>query len=225
VEAAAKPASEADPTALAQAALWPYRTAHAYKGTRTTTVIVGKERSNITTTTTLQARCDSDGAITRLRAQSMSWGYRDDPNVTHQEDFTLLYDGTTLWTYWPDADRYRRSSQKPSSLAALLGLPPAAATWTFAPRHRDDLPTERALHARIGEEDWTLYLNAATGHLLRIVQVHGTGAQRTETTTAIRDLAFDRAADLPDFRFVFAPPAGAREDTTVIAQDSIPALP
>lgn len=222
-EAAGKRASDSDPTALVQAALQPYQTVHAYKGTCTTTVVVGKELSNITTTTTLQARCDSNGTITRLCAQAMSWGYRDDPNVTRHEDRALIYDGTTLWTYWPDANRYRRSSQKPSCLTALLGLPPLEASWTFAPRHREDLPTEKILHSRIGEENWTLYLDAATGHLLRTVRVSGTGAQRTSTTTAIRDLAFDRAADLPDFRFAFSPPAGAQEDTTIVAQG--PLLP
>ncbi len=218
-------APAADPAVLVKAVLTPYLTAHAYKGTCTTTVVNEKAHTNVTTTTFLQARCDENGNIVRLRAQVTSWGQRNGADVTGDKDQEILYNGKTAWIYLPDTERYRQSSRKPPQLTALLELPPMDAAWTFAPRQRDDLPTERAVRAHVADEDWTLTLDSATGHLLRIAHSSGAGAQRTETTTVIRDLAFDNGADMPDVRYAFSPPSGAQEDTAVVAQGSASPLP
>lgn len=209
---------------LAKAALMPYRTAHAYRGARTTTFVFGKEENRLTMTTAIQARADDRGAITRLRAQTTSWGDAKSKEIAGTEDRLLTYDGKTVWIYYPDTGRYRRDVRKPSDLPTLLGLPPVEAAWTFAPRTREDEPGERAVRASIEGEEWTLALDS-TGHLHRLVRVSGKGAGRIVATTTLRDLAFDTAADLPDERYAFHPPVGATEDRTIVAQEGRPLLP
>jgi outer membrane lipoprotein-sorting protein len=216
---------DADAPTLAKAVLTPYLMAHAYKGTSTTTVVADKDKTHITTTTFIQARCDARGNVTRLRTQTTSWGQQDTTDVTGAQNREIAYDGQTLWVYRPDDQRYQRSPRKPPGLPDLLGLPPADAAWTFAPHRKDDLSDERALCAHSDAGDWTLILDATTGHLRRIEHSSGTGAQRTETITALRDLAFDDKADQPDILYAFHPPDGAQEDTAVVAQDVRPLLP
>jgi hypothetical protein len=206
------PAQEsAEAEALARVALAPYTCAQSYKGALSITTVTGKARSELNTTTSILARCDKDGTITRLRAQTISWGHQGNRDVTGEANATLIYDGATLWHYRSSARRYCCTTGKMPCLMTLLGLPPAEAGWGFAGGN-DLQPGERRLEVRLGDTAWRLVVDSSSGRLHRIERLRQQGRQRIVTTLVLRDIAFDTAVSAPDTRFTFQPPQGVQQE-------------
>ena len=206
------PQTNSEAAWIVRAALTPYVNARAYKGTLSTTTVAGRRESERNTTTSIFARCDKDGNIIRLRAQTITWGHDKDLDISGNDDATLIYDGTTLWLYRPGDQRYCRCTHKLPTLASLLGLPPAEAAWSVVPPKRDDPSDERSFRAQTDGSTWTVVIDTASGRLRRVERVTKQGSRSTLTTLTLRDMAFDEAASLPDGRFMFQPPREARED-------------
>jgi outer membrane lipoprotein-sorting protein len=198
--------------ALARVALAPYACAQNYKGALSITTVTGNAHSELNSTTSILARCDKDGAITRLRAQTISWGHQGSRDVTGEANATLIYDGATLWHYRSAARRYCCTTGKMPGLTTLLGLPSAEAGWSFM-EGNELLPGERRLEARLGDTVWRLVVDSSSGRLHRIERLRQRGRQRIVTTLVLRDIAFDAAASAPDSRFMFQPPQGVEKVT------------
>lgn len=210
---AADKSRESEGARLAKAALAPYQSARLYKGTRTTTVKSTTTDSEVTRNVRLLVRADEHGTIERLSAATTVWGDRNGKDVTGQEDCEAVFDGTTLWTFFPKKARFRRSSVKLESLTTVLGLPPVGADWTVVPHRKDDIPDEKALRATVDDEQWTLVIDAPTGKLARIERLGGKGSKKWQSTTTLHDAALNKDEEIPQDKFVFVPPAGAVEET------------